>query len=143
MRQGRPQVTDDMTKREDQPLTGVHILIVDDNENARELLRLHLNLYGAAVTTVGSASEALGVLQEIQAHVIVSDLSMPGVDGFEFIKRVRALPGQAESPTPAIAFSGSGDEQHRRRALSSGFQLYVERPISPVTLTETIAGLAR
>jgi CheY-like chemotaxis protein len=132
-----------MTKQADQPLTGVHVLVVDDNEDARELLRLHLNLCGAAVTTVGSASEALGVLQEVQAHVIVSDLSMPDVDGFEFIKRVRALPGQSECPIPAIAFTGLGDEQHRRRALRSGFQHYVTKPIVPSFMTETIAALCR
>jgi CheY-like chemotaxis protein len=68
---------------------------------------------------------------------------MPDVDGFEFIKRVRALPGQSESPTPAIAFTALGDEQHRRRALSSGFQHYVMKPIVPAVLTETIAGLCR
>src|SRR5687767_12484077 len=113
-------------------LHGVHVLLVDDTEDALEILRSYLMHVGATLTTARSGSEALGMLQQIQAHVIVSDLSMPGFTGFEFIERLREVPGQRARPTPAIAFTAFADAANRARALDSGFQVFVSKPTDPL-----------
>jgi CheY-like chemotaxis protein len=123
-------------------LEGLHLLVVDDNDDAREILRAYLTYCGAMVTTARSGHEALTVLQEIRVHVIISDLSMPGLDGHDFLRRVRELPGEAEHPTPAIAITGFAGPEHRQRALASGFSLYVVKPVDPSRIVEDILALA-
>ncbi len=132
-----------MTDPEPPRLEGVHVLVVDDNEDARYVLDSYLTHVGATVTTARSGGEALGVLGEVQAHVIVSDLSMPGFSGHDFIRRVRELPGQADRPTPAIAVTASDDRESRQRAMASGFQVYLVKPIDPVTVAQEIERLYR
>src|SRR5438094_265161 len=79
-------------------------------------------------------AEGLAALAEIRAHVIVSDLSMPVMDGMEFLRRVRQLPGQAQAPTPAIAFTGFGDRYSETRARAAGFQALLAKPADPVNI---------
>jgi CheY-like chemotaxis protein len=124
-------------------LDGVHVLLVDDNEDARTILESYLTHLGANVTTARSGGEGLGKLHEVQAHVIVSDLSMPGMTGQEFLRHVRAMPSQAERPTPAIAFTAFSDETNRRQALESGFQVYLVKPVDPLRVVEEIERLMR
>jgi CheY-like chemotaxis protein len=122
-------------------LKGVHVLVVDDNEDARNVLSEYLVHLGATVTTAKSGGEALAVVAQIQAHVIVSDISMPGMTGIELIREVRKLPGQRECPTPAIAFTAFARKQDEREALSSGFDVYRAKPIDPLDLAREIARL--
>ena len=122
-------------------LDGIHVLVVDDNEDARKVLEAYLIYVGAKVTTARSGGEALAIVAQVQAHVIVSDVSMPGMTGIEFIREVRKLPGQAERPTPAIAFTAFAERQSRQEALSSGFDVYLVKPVDPLDIAHEIARL--
>lgn len=122
-------------------LNGLHILIVDDNDDAREILESYFALLGANVTSARSGGEALGMLQEVAAHVIVSDLSMPGMTGHQFLEHVRRMPSQAEKPTPAIALTAFDDPENRREAVRSGFDVYLVKPVDPLTIVHHIQEL--
>ncbi|TMQ25034.1 MAG: response regulator [Candidatus Rokuibacteriota bacterium] len=124
-------------------LRGIHVLIVDDNEDARLILGAYLQHLGAHITLAASGAEGLAALAEIRAHVIVSDLSMPVMDGMEFLRRVRQLPGQVQAPTPAIAFTGFTDRYSETRARAAGFQVLLAKPTDPVEIAELIARMAR
>src|SRR5437016_7377785 len=113
----RPVIGVPMSIEQRSHLDGIHVLVVDDNEDARKVLEAYLIYVGAKVTTARSGGEALAIVAQVQAHVIVSDVSMPGMTGIEFIREVRKLPGQAERPTPAIAFTAFADRQSRSEAL--------------------------
>ena len=124
-------------------LDGIHVLVVDDNEDARAVLAEYLMHVGATVTTARSGGEALAVVAQIQAHVIVSDISMPGMTGIELIRELRRLPGQDERPTPAIAFSAFTDRQYEREARQNGFDLYLKKPVDPLDVAFHVARLHR
>ena len=131
-----------MPKTETLSLDGVRILVVDDNEDAREILGATFTHLGATVATARSGYEALDILGASDQHIIVSDLSMPGMDGLEFMTRVRARPGEAECPTPAIALSGFVQPENRERARRSGYQVFVAKPMDPLLLAQEVARLA-
>jgi CheY-like chemotaxis protein len=122
-------------------LTGTHVLVVDDDEDARDILHAFLAHHGALVTLAGDAVEALAALHRVKVHVIVSDLSMPGMDGHELLRRTRQLPSQAGRPTPAIALTAYDSAEHRRRAIDAGFDAYLARPLDPDALVRAIARL--
>jgi CheY-like chemotaxis protein len=123
------------------PLTGTHVLVVDDDVDARHILQAFLAHHGALVTLAGDAVEALSALQRVQVHVIVSDLSMPGMDGHELLPHTRRLPSEASRPTPAIALTSYDSAEHRRRAIDAGFDAYLARPLDPDALVRAIARL--
>jgi CheY-like chemotaxis protein len=122
-------------------LIGTHVLVVDDDEDARHLLHAFLEHHGALVTLAGDAVEALLALQRVKVHVIVSDLAMPGIDGHELLRRTRRLPSQVSRPTPAIALTSYDSAEHRRRAIDAGFDAYLARPLDPDALVGVIARL--
>jgi CheY-like chemotaxis protein len=124
-------------------LDGVHVLVVDDDEDTRDLLELYLANRGATVTTARSGGEAVAMVSESGAHVIISDISMPGMSGLEFMRRVRDLPGQAAKRTPAIAFTALRDQVHRTEALASGFHVYLLKPLAPRMVAQEVARLHR
>jgi CheY-like chemotaxis protein len=130
-----------VSKRAALRLTGIHVLVVDDNEDARYVLRSYLEHHGASVMTAGSGEEALAALSYVRAHVIVSDLSMPGMTGIDFIRLVRALPGEAEKSTPAIAVTAFDDPVNRRQAQLTGFEVYLTKPVNPMTVVEEVERL--
>jgi CheY-like chemotaxis protein len=130
-----------VTKAADLRLTGIHVLVVDDNEDALYVLRSYLEYHGACVLTARSGADALATLIQVRAHVIVSDLSMPGMTGIDFIRLVRALPGEAESPTPAIAVTAFDDLANRRQAQLTGFEAYLTKPVNPMTVVEEVERL--
>jgi CheY-like chemotaxis protein len=126
----------------DEPdLVGLHILVVDDDLDLRESLSLLLELYGASVTAVGSAREALQVLSATVPDVLLSDLAMPGVDGYDLIRKIRALPSDRGAQVPAAAVSARTGPEDRRRALAEGFQVYVPKPVSGEDLVAVVARL--
>jgi CheY-like chemotaxis protein len=129
--------------RDDLRLSGIHVLLVDDNEDVRYVLASFLQHHGANVLTAPSGFEALAVAAEVRAHVIVSDLSMPGMTGIEFLRQLRMLPGQAENPTPAIAVTAFDDLAHRRDARDSGFAVYLRKPVDPMTVVREVERLFR
>jgi signal transduction histidine kinase len=124
-------------------LAGVQVLIVDDDADARELLTAILQQYGAEVRGVGSTPEGIEALKAWQPDVLVSDIGMPGRDGYELIREVRALSSEHGGDIPAIALTGYARSEDRLKALSSGFQKHVTKPVEPENLAATIAGLIR
>jgi signal transduction histidine kinase/CheY-like chemotaxis protein/PAS domain-containing protein len=124
-------------------LHGVRVLVVEDDADARELLRELLMQFHAEVSTAQSADEGLARLGEVRPDVIVSDIGMPDVDGYEFIRRVRRLPSAAGGNTPAIALTAFARPEDRVRALLAGYQSHIAKPIEPHELTVTVSSLVR
>jgi PAS domain S-box-containing protein len=126
-------------------LKGVWALVVDDEADARELLTTLLQQCGARVTPAASAHEALAVLITAEdgrrPDVVVSDISMPGVDGYELITRMRELAPELGGRIPAVALTAYGRAIDRIRALSAGFQMHLPKPVEPVELATVIASL--
>ena len=123
-------------------LDGVRVLVVDDARNVREVVADILTQYGATVSAVGSAEEALAALQRERPDVLLSDLAMPGKGGYWLIGQVRALPPERGGITPAAALTAFTGPEHRARVLRAGFQLHVEKPTSLDALVGAVARLA-
>jgi CheY-like chemotaxis protein len=118
------------------------VLIVDDEPDARELLTVVLTQSGAEVCAASSVVEAL---QQYHAHapnILVSDLGMPGEDGFVLIRKLRALECE-ESRIPAIALTAYARDEDRTRCLTSGFQRHIAKPIDPNSLVNAVAELVQ
>ncbi|HYY95120.1 MAG TPA: ATP-binding protein, partial [Pyrinomonadaceae bacterium] len=124
------------------PLLGVRLLLVDDDEDTLEMLVLFLRRAGAEVTAATSAVTALDALEGARPNVIVADIGMPEVDGHEFIRRVRSHAAAQGSQTPAIALTAYARDADRARALNSGFQAYLSKPVEPQALVAAIVNLA-
>ena len=120
-------------------LHGISVLIVDDNDEARELLGIALQEYGAAVTAVPSAPLALEHLRGTKIpDVLISDVAMPGSDGYDLIRHVRAMPGAVHN-IPAIAVTAYANPDDRIRALVAGFHRHLPKPLDPAVLAATVA----
>ncbi|WP_437738597.1 hybrid sensor histidine kinase/response regulator [Sorangium sp. So ce1335] len=124
-------------------LTGVRVLVVDDQPDAREVAQRVLEECGASVTTAGSAAEAMAALGRERPDVLVSDLGMPGEDGFQLMRRVRALGAERGGSTLAVALSALARTEDRARALGAGYQAHVAKPLDPAELVGVIAALVR
>ncbi|MDB5328170.1 MAG: hybrid sensor histidine kinase/response regulator [Phycisphaerales bacterium] len=122
-------------------LNGVTIIAVDDEPDARELVRRLLQKYGATVFTAASADEGLEAVKRHKPDVIVSDIGMPDKDGYEFLRTVRALSGRCGT-TPAIALTAFAHSEDRRRAMTAGFQVHLDKPVEATELVAAIARLA-
>jgi CheY-like chemotaxis protein len=120
-------------------LRGVRVLVVDDEHDMRELLERVLAEHGAAVTAAASAEEALSLLSQRAIDVLVSDISMPGMDGYGFVQKVRS--GGARD-VPAVALTGFARAQDRERALSAGYLAHLTKPIDPAELVTAVARLS-
>jgi len=123
-------------------LDGLRLLIVDDEEDTRTLLKMVLEKCGAQVTVAASAQEALTSLKESRPDVLVSDLGMPEEDGYSLIKKVRALSAADGGQTPAAALTAYARVEDRMRVLRSGFQIHLPKPIEPAELVAVVANLA-
>jgi CheY-like chemotaxis protein len=123
-------------------LDGIRILAVDDDEDALMLLRTILETAGATVVTVVSAAKAIEVLDDDVPNVLISDIGMPGMNGFELIKAVRARSGPA-ARIAAAALTAYARSEDRITALSSGFQIHLSKPVDPLDLVASVAALAR
>jgi CheY-like chemotaxis protein len=124
-------------------LVGVHVLVVDDDDDARQLLRTILEYCGALVTVTASAREALNVLERVVPDALVSDISMPREDGYWLIREVRALAPERGGALPAIALTAHGQTHGPDRTLSAGFQVHLRKPIDPWELCRTLVSLIR
>jgi PAS domain S-box-containing protein len=124
-------------------LEGVNVMIVDDESDTREMLRLLMRQLGAEVRACASSDEAMSVLNEWNPDVIVSDIEMPDEDGYELIRKVRRLEANNGSrKVPAVALTAYGRVEDRVRALSAGYQIHIAKPAEPNELALVIAGLA-
>jgi signal transduction histidine kinase/ActR/RegA family two-component response regulator len=124
-------------------LRGVSVLVVDDDRQALELARTALEQSGAVVVTATSAREARGSFSRQPPDVLVSDLMMPGEDGFALIRAIRALEVGGGRHTPAAALTALARTDDRRRALTAGFEMHVAKPVDPSELVITVERLAR
>jgi len=123
-------------------LQGVQILLVDDDQDALDMLTLVLTEAGAAVRTAASATEALALLRWIRPDVLVSDLAMPDEDGYSLIRNLRAIEREIGRETPAVALTAYVRVQDRARAEAAGFNVFVEKPVDPQELIAVLAGIA-
>jgi hypothetical protein len=121
-------------------LRGLHVMVVDDELSVRELLALTLAKCGASVTLAASVAEALAVLPNLSPDVVVSDIAMPGLDGYEFIQKLRELVRPRNGrEVPVIALTACASGQDRDLALQAGFDRHITKPVDPVELVLAIA----
>ena len=122
-------------------LTGVKVLVVDDNADARALIQRVLEACGASVVTAATVADALLDVEHTRPHVLVSDLGMPEADGYELLRLVRGL-GQARGGgLPAIALTAFARSEDRTRALRAGFLHHIAKPVEPSELVATVASV--
>jgi signal transduction histidine kinase/ActR/RegA family two-component response regulator len=119
-------------------LQGLKILAVDDETDSREMLTEVLQVCGASVTAVGSAHEALEALKRLKPDILLSDIGMPDEDGYSLIRQIRALDATQGGQTIAIALTAYARTEDRIRALETGFQMHIAKPIEPAELVAVI-----
>jgi len=122
-------------------LAGIKALVVDDEADARELIKKVLEECKAEVLTARGADEALELIQSEKPHVLVSDIGMPEMDGYELIRRIRALGAAKGGKLPAVALTAFARSDDRTRALRAGFQVYVAKPVDAAELVATVASV--
>jgi len=135
-------VAHDVGSGEIRSLDGLRVLLVDDEEEAREIISTVIGRTGAEVKTCISASEALIFLTEWRPDVILSDIAMPEEDGYTFIGKVRSLPRDKGGETPAAALSAYARDEDRLQALAAGYQMHIAKPIGASQLVTMVAKLA-
>jgi PAS domain S-box-containing protein len=123
-------------------LAGVSVLLVDDERDTLETIAVVLQEFGAEVRTALGTEEAFAILASWRPTVLVSDIGMPGSDGYELIGRVRGLAPESGGRIPAIALTAYARVEDRMRVLSAGFQMHVAKPIEPAELVAVVASVA-
>jgi signal transduction histidine kinase/ActR/RegA family two-component response regulator len=123
-------------------LDGVKVLLVDDDQDTLNMLAVILADYRATVLTAATASEALEVLEWYRPDVLVSDLAMPGEDGYSLINKIRELKADGAKQIPAVALTANVRIEERAHALSAGFNMFVPKPVEPAELVTAILNLA-
>ncbi len=123
-------------------LTGIRVLVVEDDDDSRELVEKVLETQGATVKAVSSAREALDILGAEPVDVLLSDIEMPGTDGYQLIQELRRRPSQQGGSVPAAALTAYARTEDRLRALRAGFQLHLAKPVQPSELVTVVASLA-
>jgi CheY-like chemotaxis protein/anti-sigma regulatory factor (Ser/Thr protein kinase) len=121
-------------------LKGVRVLILDDEPDSSQIVEIILQRHGASIRCAGSVSEALAAFAEFHPDVVLSDIGMPGHDGYEFISRLRATPGA--HMVPAVALTALARPEDRTRALRAGFQMHVAKPVDAQELAAVVHNLA-
>ena len=127
-------------------LRGVHVFVIDDNEDSQRLLEQALDYCGALVTVFSSAEAALDAMNEYLPALIVSDISMPGMSGLELVRRLRQRPADMGGLIPAIAVTAYYEDFAALAARAAGFEAYLTKPINFETLcmiVDHVAGLKR
>jgi PAS domain S-box-containing protein len=122
-------------------LSGIKVLVVDDEPDALDLIKRVLALRQATVITAATAADGLKLLQSDRPDVLVSDIGMPEHDGYHFIRDVRRLPPSAGGRTPAVALTAFARSEDRTRAMMAGYQIHLAKPIEPRELLVTVASL--
>ncbi len=125
------------------PLSGIRILVVDDDTDSRDFITFVLEQEGAEITTASTAVEALNALPQCQPDLLVSDIGMPEIDGYMLVKQVRSWSLEQGVEIPAIALTAYAGEYDQKRALSAGFQAHVSKPAEPDQLIAIVTQLAK
>jgi CheY-like chemotaxis protein len=134
----QPRPDDKLTE-----LSGLVVLIVDDDDDCRELLATLLESRHARVLCASSAQEGLLRVHETPPHVVISDIAMPGEDGYAFVRQLRALPRERGGEIPAIALTAFSQARDRERALAAGFTRHLPKPVDLAELCTEIDSLGR
>jgi PAS domain S-box-containing protein len=121
-------------------LTGLRLLVVEDQQDERDMLAEMLAGAGAMVLTAATAPQALGILEDEHVDLLISDISLPEVDGYELIRRVRAS-GRSGRDLPAVAVTAFADREVRRQALVAGYQMHIPKPLDQDELHAVVANL--
>ena len=122
-------------------LDGLHVLLVEDDDDSRKLIGTMLKRYGARVTSTKSAKEALSVFDGELPDLLISDIGMPDEDGYELIRKLRSAPPDKGGLTPAIALTGYASRKDRERALGAGYQQHMAKPVEQSDIISAIAAL--
>ncbi|HET6851566.1 MAG TPA: CHASE domain-containing protein [Pyrinomonadaceae bacterium] len=131
------------TTRATQLLSGLNVLLVDDDSDTLTLMATALTKREANVTAVSSANDAIKAITQKRPDVLVSDIAMPDEDGYGLIEKIRSLENGQSETIPAVAITAYAKEEDRRRALSSGFQIYLAKPVELTELISVVARAAR
>lgn len=123
-------------------MAGTKVLVVDDELDSRELVKRVLSDCNAQVFTAGTAEEALRLIEQEHPDVLITDIGMPDVDGYELLRRVRELGPSRGGKVPAIALTAFARSEDRTRALRAGFMVHVSKPVEPSELVATVANVA-
>jgi CheY-like chemotaxis protein len=124
-------------------LRGLRVLVVDDEEDARRLVATVLEDCGCRVMMAGSVAEAMHAFEAETPNVLLSDIGMPGEDGFALIRKVRALPRARGGDVPAAALTAYARPEDRRNMLNAGYSIHVPKPVEPAELVAVVATLCR
>jgi signal transduction histidine kinase/CheY-like chemotaxis protein len=124
-------------------LSGIDVLVVDDEDDARDLLRTVFESYGARVTTATSAADAVREIDRALPHVIVSDIGMPAEDGLSLMRLIRGRPARSGGNIPAVALTAYASAADREAALRAGFQAHVAKPFEPTHVARLVHDLTR
>ena len=124
-------------------LDGLRILIVDDDEPTLDVSRLLLEGEGASVRAATSGAEALSLIEKELPDAMLTDLSMPVLDGFMLVEQLRQKPAPTGGMLPVAALTARASEEDRARAFRAGVQAYLVKPVDPDELIETVRQLAR
>jgi signal transduction histidine kinase/CHASE3 domain sensor protein/ActR/RegA family two-component response regulator len=122
-------------------LDGLRLLAIDDESDSRAMVTEVLRACGADVAQAASAQEALATFNHQRPDVIISDIGMPGEDGYSLIRRIRALPAELGGRTPAVALTAYARSEDAQRAFAAGFQMHLAKPVEPVQLATVVANL--
>src|SRR5262249_42784755 len=122
-------------------LAGMNVLVVDDSEDTTEMVRHLLEIGGASGCAATSGKEELRIAREKQFDVVLSDISMPGMDGFEFLSKLRKIPGKKD--VPAVALTGFGRPEDVQRACNEGFYAHLTKPFDIQTLARLLQKVPR
>ena len=126
-----------------QSLSGLNVLLVDDDSDTLKLMETALTRREANVTAVSSANDAIRAITRKRPDVLVSDIAMPDEDGYGLIEKIRSLERGGQDSIPAVAITAYAKEEDRERALSSGFQIYLAKPVELTELISVVARAAR
>ena len=137
----RSELTDSKIMQRRPSLTNLRVLLVDDDPDARDLLKTILVLTGANVEEAGSAKDALIIIRQFKPDILISDIGMPGETGYDLIRNIRAIPEEYFQELPAIALTAYARNEDRIKALQAGFQTHLQKPIDPDVFVATIKSL--
>ena len=125
------------------PLEGINIVLAEDDDDVREVLRLALEARGASLRCVNDGNAALAAVRERPPDVVISDIAMPGEDGHAFLKKLRSLPPDRGGRTPAVALTALQGQDVRLKSVYAGFHYHLTKPVDLDKLVDILVGLVR